>query len=111
VRDVPTFRYHVPLSLTMAKRRGIEPTFNALSLNEVQDQQRAFDAEFDRLERTGAAVTVSPRETLCASGDCRVVGDDGEVLYRDDNHLTQAGARVVEPVIERCFPSSQPVTP
>jgi peptidoglycan/LPS O-acetylase OafA/YrhL len=103
VRDVPTFRYPVPLALAMAHRRGIEPTFNALSLDDVRQQQRAFDAEFDRLEQRGAVMTVSPRDALCASGACEMVDEKGALLYRDSNHLTPVGARLVEPVVEACF--------
>jgi peptidoglycan/LPS O-acetylase OafA/YrhL len=108
VRDVPSFRYPVPLALAMAHRRGISPDFNALSLDDVRQQQRAFDAEFDRLERQGSMMTVSTREALCESGTCQMVDETGALLYRDGNHLTPAGARRVEPVLEKCLALAHP---
>jgi peptidoglycan/LPS O-acetylase OafA/YrhL len=103
VRDVPTFRFGVTHSLAMAHRRGIEPVFNLLTLNDARHQQSPFDSAFDQLESQGLFVSVNLRERLCAPGSCRMLDEAGLPVYSDNNHLTRAGARIVEPVIEGCF--------
>jgi peptidoglycan/LPS O-acetylase OafA/YrhL len=110
VRDVPQFKYWVPHALAMARRRGVSVGFNALSLAAAREQQQAFDVEFDRLEGMGLFRTVSPRNSLCASGECRMLDDDGLPLFSDNNHLTPAGARYVLPDLAGCFPD-QPMLP
>jgi hypothetical protein len=108
VRDVPTFRFGVTHSLAMAHRRGIEPVFNVLTLNDARRQQRPFDSEFDQLAGQGLFVSVNLREQLCAPGTCRMLDEAGTPLYSDNSHLTPAGAHIVEPEIEGCF-HDQPV--
>ena len=103
VRDVPRFRYRVAHALVMAHRRGIEPTFNTLTLSDARRQQSAFDSEFDRLQNEKSFVSVNLREKLCASGTCLMLDSAGMPLYSDESHLTPFGARMVEPDIEQCF--------
>jgi peptidoglycan/LPS O-acetylase OafA/YrhL len=111
VRDVPIFRYRVPQVLAMAHRRGIDPdVIDALTLEAARRQQHPFDVEFDRLQKLGSIVSVTPRETLCASGTCRMRDDAANVLYRDANHLTPAGAQYVEPLVQQCFTRPSPPT-
>jgi hypothetical protein len=87
----------------MAHRRGIEPVFNVLTLNDARRQQRPFDSEFDQLAGQGLFVSVNLREQLCAPGTCRMLDEAGTPLYSDNSHLTPAGAHIVEPEIEGCF--------
>src|SRR5262249_5551080 len=103
VRDVPTFRFGVTHSLAMAHRRGVEPEFNMLTLNDARRQQRPFDVKFDQLESQGLLVSVNLRERLCAPGTCRMLDEAGTPLYSDNSHLTPAGAHIVEPEIDGCF--------
>ena len=44
-----------------------------------------------------------PKDLLCPTGKCRYRADDGQLLYRDGNHLTKAGTRFVAPVLDQCF--------
>lgn len=103
VRDVPIFPYDVAHSLAMAHRRGIKPDFNRMTRAQAIAQQSIYDAQFDRLEPRGLFHSISLREVLCDSGECRMQDDEGAPLYSDTQHLTLAGARFVEGEVEKCF--------
>lgn len=54
----------------------------------------AADRELRALAVTGVTV-VLPRARLCSSATRCITAQDGEVLFRDDDHLTNAGAVLV----------------
>jgi hypothetical protein len=44
---------------------------------------------------------VIPSETICPNGRCRIIDDNGAVLYTDRQHLSVAGAALIVPHIMR----------
>ena len=68
-------------------------------------KQKAFiNRLFAQIAATDAGITVlDPTPALCdASGLCRAQRD-GHSLYTDDNHLSEAGARLMLPVLAPVF--------
>jgi hypothetical protein len=46
---------------------------------------------------------VHPVDVLCAGPACSILTADGDSLYRDDNHLSAAGAYFISRSIDACF--------
>jgi peptidoglycan/LPS O-acetylase OafA/YrhL len=66
------------------------------------DEFREFRAAYERFAaKTPLDVSfVAPVDTICPEyGDCRIVDDDGHILYTDAHHLSIYGARLIVPKI------------
>lgn len=100
---VPTLDYAMPYAYAVARRRGIDPSFIGEQTPEVELQQRKLAGYLEELQRRHAFTLVSPRAQLCSGSTCAVVTADGRSLYRDDNHLSTAGAELVGRSLEECF--------
>jgi hypothetical protein len=66
-----------------------------------------FAPDFDRLSKMGAIVLDTPRYLLNSNGLYDVVRDD-KVLYSDWEHLSVAGAKILEPMFEPLFRQIRP---
>lgn len=104
VLDVPELEFPYPNALLTVRQRGLDPGI----LRPTRDEARARQAGVERDVRALAAQypvdIVDPKDVLCASGRCEI-GDGRISYYRDDNHLTVAGAERVAPSIDGCFDS------
>jgi peptidoglycan/LPS O-acetylase OafA/YrhL len=103
VGDVPTLKYRIPYAYVMARRRGIDPRFIALPSIEADQQLGRVNAYFEELRQHHALRFVDLKKTLCMGPTCALLGADGQSLYRDDNHLSIAGAEVLRPSVDTCF--------
>jgi peptidoglycan/LPS O-acetylase OafA/YrhL len=104
VGGVPTLEYVMPYAYAMARRRGLDTAFVALSRSDAQAQHRQLDLYFRELEKRHAFTFVDPKDALCRGPDeCPVVAPDGRSVYRDDNHLTVVGAHLLSGSLEACF--------
>jgi hypothetical protein len=75
-----------------------------VSLSEHRHGQAQVDLLLDAL---GSSVhTLDPATGLCASGVC-VTSAGGHAFYIGANHLSQSGARLLEPTLEPLFHSRQ----
>jgi len=100
IGPIPEVGWHVPHTLAQRARFG-----DWLAGSAIEPDAAAFHARNDRaigmLERVAArhgARVLLPHELLCGSGRCRVVRD-GLPLYSDTDHLTRAGAALLEPMV------------
>jgi hypothetical protein len=62
------------------------------------------------LEQLGMLRVVDLKDSMCSADRC-IVESDGNLLYRDNNHLNDNGAQFVTPSLEPCFtglPTSRP---
>jgi peptidoglycan/LPS O-acetylase OafA/YrhL len=103
IGDVPILRYVMPYAYAMARRRGIDPGFVAVTSAEAESQHRELDGHFAELQRRHAFVLVDPKNVLCTGPSCAIVTDDGRSIYRDNNHLSIAGAEALGGALETCF--------
>jgi hypothetical protein len=102
---VPTLKYTMPYAYALTRRKGEDTDFLRISRAEAAAQYVDLDADILSLQERGLLKAVDPKDLLCPSDKCRLVADDGRSLYRDDNHLSTAGAHFVGQVLEGCFDS------
>jgi peptidoglycan/LPS O-acetylase OafA/YrhL len=103
VKAVPAVGFAAEYALEMARRRGIDTDFLSLTRQAAYAQDSRQDADIDLLARTGSIRAVDPKNVLCAGPRCRYLSDDGISLYRDDNHVSAAGAVLLHDEVARCF--------
>ena len=103
VGDVPTLEYRMPYAYLMGRRRGIDTSFIALPRAEAQAQHQELDKYLAELQKRYAFTLVDPKATFCRGSACAIVTPDGKSIYRDDNHLAVAGARLLSGSLEACF--------
>jgi peptidoglycan/LPS O-acetylase OafA/YrhL len=103
VGDVPTLRFLMPYAAYMARKRGIDPTQFGLRTAEARSQYRELDQYLGEVRQRHAFTYVDPKSVLCRGPTCQLVTEDGRSVYRDDNHLSVAGAVLVAGSLEGCF--------
>ena len=94
IETVPEIGADVPQAMVMAALRGkalVSPLTETLH-RERMAETRNF---LDRMARLAGVVLSDPAPVLCAER-C-AIERDGELLYRDDDHLSEAGARYLVP--------------
>jgi hypothetical protein len=101
--DVPHLKYRMPYAYAMATKRGIDPGFIALPSEEADQQLSRANAYFEKLRQRRGLVFVDLKNALCTGSTCALLSPDGRSLYRDDNHLSVAGAESVRRPVESCF--------
>ena len=92
---VPTHARPVPETLAKALQRG-QTTLPGLDARDYAALQPHAEAAFARVPQVRA---VAPGALLCPEGRC-IADRDGQALYKDDDHLSPAGARYVATLFE-----------
>jgi SGNH domain (fused to AT3 domains) len=93
VGPVPYIGWNVPSVLASSAWRGMAPP-GGPQLGDFMARQRNVLAILGEAEQ--GAATIYPHERLCQS-TC-IVLLDGQVLYSDGEHLTTAGAELLQPM-------------
>jgi peptidoglycan/LPS O-acetylase OafA/YrhL len=101
--DVPELKYRMPYAYVIARRRGIDPGVITLPSGDADRQLGRVNAYFEELRQRRAFVFVDLKKALCTGSTCALLNADGQSLYRDDNHLSVAGAELLRPSVESCF--------
>ena len=102
VRDVPVLRHPVPYALIMTHRRGGSVDSLALPDPEWSTRQEQAEAALSSLANEPKVLLVDPKTVLCPAGRCRIEAQ-GEVLYRDSNHLSVKGSLYVAAPLAECL--------
>ena len=84
-RDVPGFSHPAPQCLLRLHDCRV-------SISAVEEQRRAESQVFEALDNRANVMLWDPVPILCSADACSPAATDGEVLYRDEDHLTQAAA-------------------
>jgi peptidoglycan/LPS O-acetylase OafA/YrhL len=93
VGPVPVYETSVPMALALEKATGRALLHS--SLNEQRQKHASFFKVIDSAKRGGASFRfLDPIQWLCAE-ECMVM-KDGIPLYRDEHHLSVAGAMALE---------------
>lgn len=97
VLPIPAYTIAVPKVLALEHWRG-QPARVSLSRSQHLEAQRMLIDSLRRVaERTGASV-IDPTDVYCPGNEC-LATRDGVSIYRDNNHLTSAGARLLAPAL------------
>ncbi len=102
VRDVPVLRHPVPYALIMSRRRAASTDSLGVPDPEWLVRQRQADAALTAPAAGSRLTIVDPTVVLCPAGRCRIE-DEGEVLFRDSNHLSVKGAGYVAGPLAGCL--------
>jgi peptidoglycan/LPS O-acetylase OafA/YrhL len=98
ISSVPEIGWPVPETLAR-----IAVSHSALDIRPTVAQFRARQAAvlktFDDMHRKYGVTIVYPDSILCTSGRC-MVQSNGLPIYIDPDHLTQAGARLLAPILD-----------
>ena len=98
VGPVPEVGWNVPQALAMQSHTGIQRTIRPT--REAFHDRQAFVIEtMATLGPAYGATIVLPHESLCSEEPCRIESG-GRPLYRDDDHLSQFGARAISSLFE-----------
>jgi peptidoglycan/LPS O-acetylase OafA/YrhL len=104
VASVPEIKFSVPYALARRQMLNLNTDIRLKSFEYHQRQINVL-TELGRLQRLYGAKIVYPHQVLCAEDYCEVMGD-GKVYYRDSNHLTEFGARLLSPLFEGILQST-----
>jgi peptidoglycan/LPS O-acetylase OafA/YrhL len=103
VLTVPGYSYPIPYALTMAERRHLNPATLTIPRNEGVGQYQTVEGDLRQLASQRQLQVADPKDALCPPSGCLIAAKDGTALYRDANHLSLAGSRVVATVLESCL--------
>lgn len=105
VLDVPVHDFEPPKALAfhaMHPPLFLDPRTLGLSLSEHRAGNRAMEALVPELEAAGARV-LDPAALLFDAEGRGLIEIDGDALYGDGDHLTEAGALLLKPLFAPVF--------
>ena len=109
VYPVPEIGFSVPRTLSRLVAMGRDPASFNLPRTDFDASETTVLSILDRVDGSPRLVRIWPHERLCDSVRCLILAD-GRALYRDDNHLSRAGANLVLPEFEPIFADRTPPT-
>ena len=106
----------VPEQLYFDQRQAFYKAVLAPGINPVQPVEKETNAKYqqkanaaiDGLSAIPGVTIIDPTSILCARGGICDLERGGELLYRDENHLSVAGALALEPVFRGVFETMRP---
>jgi hypothetical protein len=105
VSDVPEIGYDVPRIYMMQSRFSflMKGTEYRPSIAEYQERQKEANAILEELAQLSNVTLIRPEKLMFdETGQGRIMAN-GELLYRDDDHLSTAGALYIAPVFDEVF--------
>jgi len=102
VYPLPDLDFRAPWVIGRLLTSGKDPASKSVSFADSQESQKDVFAVLDRLGVSGRVLRVYPHQRLCDEERCLVYANKA-ILYRDDNHLSSAGAAFVMPALAPVF--------
>jgi hypothetical protein len=102
LKDVPRPGFYVPQEVSLNVMHGKDLSLLGSTPSEYSDLNKPMDEIFDQLSKIGATV-LDPTTYFINSHGLYGVVKNGQVLYRDDNHLSVEGAALLAPMFEPIF--------
>ena len=107
VYPVPEMGFSVPGALGRFLAAGRDPAVLNLPVAKFQERQDVVLSILDRVGASPGIVRVYPHKKLCQEGRCLIYAN-GKALYKDDDHLSKAGAEFVLSEFEPIFADHGP---
>lgn len=99
ISDVPRPGFDVPQCLSRVRRHGLPDSSCSVPMRTaVESAVRA--AESLAASSVPAAHVIDLTDEFCNGGTCSTTLS-GVVLYRDSNHITNAAAKLIEPILDQ----------
>lgn len=103
VYPIPEIGYDVPTTLAQLEASGRSASDFTRSIDLYWGRQEAVFETLDGIAGTGGnLVRLYPHKALCPGNTC-LTYSNGAPLYRDDDHLSLAGAEFIAPMFEQLF--------
>jgi hypothetical protein len=103
VGPIPEIGYDVPSAGNVASITGRDVNeIIAPSIIEFQTRIEAVTEVFDALMIEDGLIQVNPAEVICSSDYC-LVSAQGNLLYRDGDHLSTFGSKYVAKIFNEAF--------
>jgi hypothetical protein len=102
VKDVPNQGFDVPRFAALTALHGGNVESLGISREQHQLANGELSQTFDELGQMGATV-LDPSEYLLNSNGVYGIVKNGQLLYKDGDHLTVDGARLLTPLFEQIF--------
>ena len=102
VYPVPEIGFSVPPTLSRLVVMGRDPASFNLPRTDFDAREKIVFSILDRVDPSPQLVRIWPHKRLCDSVRCLIVAD-GKALYRDEDHLSRAGANLLMPEFEPIF--------
>lgn len=104
VKEAPLQAFSPPYRLSRLAMLHRPTADVGLAVAEHLKRQQFISQLFSQLSSSDPGVTVlDPASVLCDDGGLCRAELDGHSLYKDDNHLSQVGARLIAPLFEPLF--------
>ncbi len=91
VYPTPELSFRVPATLSRLVATGRDPASFNLPRADFDARETTAFSILDRVNNSARLVRIWPHKRLCDSVRCMIVAD-GRALYRDEDHLSRAGA-------------------
>jgi len=101
MRQVPFQKRSVPENLVNATRFGRDSSTIGVTREEHLNHQKFVNTVIDSLE--GPGITILDPLPYLSSNERTLIFSDGKALYRDADHLSIAGSRLLRPLFEPLF--------
>ena len=102
IYPTPEYARPVPRMMATMLRNGRRPDELTLPLENHRSRHAFVTALFDSLPASPQLLRVRPEEQLCPKGQC-ITYAGGKPLYKDADHLTIWGARLLLPLSEPMY--------
>jgi len=102
VYPIPETGYDIPKTLATIALEGGDPKRFDRDETYYLHRQRFVFGVLDAVGNPARTMRVYPDKLICSNGRCAVSLND-ESLYRDDDHLSLAGGRLLEPLFDPVF--------
>ena len=102
VYPVPEIGFSVPPTLSRLVVMGRDPAGFNLPRADFDTREKIVFSILDRVDPSPQLVRIWPHKRLCDSVRCLILAD-GKALYKDDDHLSKAGAEFVLSEFEPIF--------
>lgn len=102
VYPIPEVGYDVPVTLAQIVIKGQPPESFTRTIDHFWERQRSIFKMLDNLGQSQQVLRLYPHKQLCNAERC-ITYSDGNPLYRDDDHLSLAGAEFIAPIFRAIF--------
>ena len=97
VKSVPEYQQDVPTYLAKSLALTGQISMHKYTIDKAAYFTRNAEVNqiLDELDLNSKAKFIDTYSIFCPNDTCRYISDDGDVLYSDDNHLSEAGAQLI----------------
>lgn len=97
VKSVPEYKQHVPNYLAKSLALTGKASMNEYTIDKTGYLTRNLEVEksLKDLDLKSEMRVIDTYKILCPGDICRYISESNEVLYSDDNHLSESGAKLI----------------